>query len=241
MSEHQCTGPGPEPRGTSQPADAPEKPRWVTVIKASLLVVAVTAFTIAAVVLPIPTVDQMRNLVAEAGWWGPLGFGAGYAALTLAPVPKNLLSIAAGTLFGFGPGLLIVYAAAMVGASAAFWVGRALGREAVERFTGTRVSTVEEALRRHGFAAVVGVRLVPILPFTAINYSAGLTSLGWWPYCLGTLAGILPGTASYLALGAYGFQPGVQAELAFAVLGILTLAAIAYTVRIRGRNRRKDV
>lgn len=211
------------------------------VVKALVLVAALILFTIAALVLPIPSVDQMRSSVAAAGWWGPLGFGAAYAALTLAPLPKNVLSIGAGVLFGFGQGLLIVYIAAMVGAVAAFWLGRALGREAVERFTGTRVAKVEDLLLRHGFIAVVGARLVPVLPFTAINYSAGLTALGWWPYFLGTLIGIIPGTASFLALGAYGFQPGLQTELAVAVLGLLTLAAVAYLVRARRRRGRADV
>lgn len=210
-------------------------------VKAVLLVVALAVFTVAALLLPLPPLEEIRGLVAEAGWWGPVGFGLGYAALTLAPLPKNVLSIGAGVLFGFGPGLLVVYLAAMVGASAAFWLGRALGREAVERFTGTRVAKAEDVLDRHGFVAVVGVRLVPVLPFTAINYSAGLTSLGWWPYFLGTLIGIVPGTASYLALGAYGFDSGARAGLALAVLGVLTLAEVALAARARRRSTTTDV
>ncbi|WP_084479351.1 TVP38/TMEM64 family protein [Nesterenkonia sp. AN1] len=243
MGAQGMQGEGPEP-GVPEPREEPPaagRRDRKAVLKALVLLIALVLFTVAALALPIPSVEQMRAGVAEAGWWGPLGFGAAYAALTLAPVPKNVLSIGAGVLFGFGPGLLIVYSAAMVGAAAAFWLGRALGREAVERFTGTRVAKVEEVLLRHGFLAVVGVRLVPVLPFTAINYSAGLTALGWWPYLLGTLVGMIPGTASYLALGAYGFQPGLQAEVAFAVLGLLTLAAIAYMVRARGRRGRADV
>lgn len=210
-------------------------------VKAVLLVVTLAVFTLAALLLPLPPLEQIRAHLAGAGWWGPLGFGLGYAALTLAPVPKNVLSIGAGVLFGFGSGLLIVYTAAILGASAAFWLGRALGREAVERFTGTRVAKVEEVLDRHGFAAVLGVRLVPVLPFTAINYSVGLTSLGWWPYFLGTLIGIIPGTASYLAIGAYGFESGAHAELALAVLGILTLTGVALAVRAHRRSTATDV
>ncbi|MCH8563617.1 TVP38/TMEM64 family protein [Nesterenkonia sp. YGD6] len=224
-----------------EPSAAAQSGRRAAVAKAALLVLALGVFTAAALLLPLPSVEEIRNLVAGTGWWGPIGFGIAYAALTLAPVPKNVLSIGAGVLFGFGPGLLIVYTAAMAGASAAFWLGRRLGRDAVERFTGTRVARFEAVLDRHGFAAVVGVRLVPVLPFTAINYSAGLTSLGWWPYLLGTLIGIVPGTASYLALGAFGFESGFQAELAFAVLGVLTLAGIAYAVRLRGSSGRADV
>ncbi|WP_084479750.1 MULTISPECIES: TVP38/TMEM64 family protein [Nesterenkonia] len=222
-------------------AAAASSGRRAAVTKAALLVLALAGFTAAALLLPLPALEEIRSLVAGAGWWGPFGFGIGYAALTLAPVPKNVLSIGAGVLFGFGPGLLIVYVAAMAGASAAFWLGRGLGREAVERFTGTRVAKVEAVLDRHGFAAVVGVRLVPVLPFTAINYSAGLTSLGWWPYVMGTLIGIIPGTASYLALGAYGFESGARAELAAAALGVLTLAGIAYAVRVRRRSTTTDV
>ncbi|MBG6192282.1 putative membrane protein YdjX (TVP38/TMEM64 family) [Arthrobacter sp. CAN_A212] len=197
--------------------------------------------TIVVLFVPIPPVDDMRDLVERAGWWGPVGFMAGYAALTLAPLPKNILSVAAGILFGFGPGLVIVYCAAMIGASAAFWLGRALGRDAVEKFTGTRVAKVDALLSKRGFAAVIGVRLIPVLPFTAINYSAGLTALGWWPYFLGTMIGIFPGTVSFLALGAFGLELGWPAQLALAVLGGLTLTGVILAVRARQKARSTDV
>ncbi|WP_181036458.1 TVP38/TMEM64 family protein [Arthrobacter sp. B1805] len=206
-----------------------------------LLVAIIIIATVVVLMVPLPDVGELRAMVDRAGWWGPAGFALGYAALTLAPVPKNVLSIAAGVLFGFLPGLLLVYVAALLGATAAFWLGRLLGRDAVEKFTGTRVEKVDAVLGERGFIAVVGVRLVPVLPFTAINYSAGLTALGWWPYLLGTMVGILPGTVSFLALGAYGLDFGWPATVAAAVLGALTLAGLIYTLRVRRRNRATDV
>lgn len=199
----------------------------------ALLVLLVGAATAAALLLPVPTVEQLREMMDRSGWWGPAAFVLGYAGLTLAPVPKNVLSVAAGVLFGFAAGLGLVFTAAVLGATAAFWLGRALGRDAVERFTGTRIEKVDEVLRRRGFAAVVGVRLVPVLPFTAINYSAGLTSVGWWPYFFGTFLGILPGSASFVALGAYGIELGRPAQVALVVLGVLTLAGVVVAARIR--------
>lgn len=206
-----------------------------------LLLVFIAAVTVVVLMAPIPSVEELRALVDRAGWAGPVGFALGYAALTLAPVPKNVLSIAAGVLFGFGAALVVVYIAAMLGASAAFWLGRALGREAVEQFTGTKVARVDEVLSRRGFAAVVGVRLVPVLPFTAINYSAGLTAVGWWPYFFGTLLGILPGAVSYVALGAFGFELGWQAQAAFGALGVLTLAGLVFVVWQRKKRSDADV
>ncbi|WP_026550656.1 TVP38/TMEM64 family protein [Arthrobacter sp. Br18] len=206
-----------------------------------LLAVIIVAATVVVLTAPIPDVEGLRALVEQAGRWGPVGFVAGYAALTLAPVPKNVLSVAAGVLFGFLPGLLIVYGAAMLGASAAFWLGRALGRDAVEKFTGTRVEKVDAVLSRRGFPAIVGVRLVPVLPFTAINYSAGLTALGWWPYFLGTMIGIIPGTVSFLALGAFGLEFGWPAQLATAALGLLTLAGLIVAMRSRRKSEKPHV
>jgi uncharacterized membrane protein YdjX (TVP38/TMEM64 family) len=201
-----------------------------------LLVLFIALASVVAFVLPTPTVAEIRTMLDGLGWWGVAAFVLGYAALTLAPVPKSVLSIAAGVLFGFSGGLLVVYAAAMLGATAAFWLGRVLGREAVERFTGTRVGKVDEVLRRRGFVAVVGVRLVPVLPFTAINYSAGLTSVGWWPYFFGTMLGIVPGALSFVALGAYGLELEWPALVALGVLGVLTLAGAVVAVRIRHRG-----
>ncbi|MEX5271268.1 TVP38/TMEM64 family protein [Kocuria sabuli] len=202
----------------------------------ALLLLFVALATVVALVLPLPTVVELRAMLDDLGWWGVAAFVVGYAALTLAPVPKSVLSVSAGVLFGFSGGLLVVYAAAMLGATAAFWLGRALGREAVEKFTGTRVGRVDEVLRRRGFVAVVGVRLVPVLPFTAINYSAGLTSVGWWPYFFGTLVGIVPGALSFVALGAYGLELEWPALVAVGVLGVLTLAGAVVAVRTRRRG-----
>lgn len=210
-------------------------------VRLLLLVVFVAAATVVVLLVPLPEVKELRLMTDRAGWWAPAAFMTGYAALTLAPVPKNVLSIAAGVLFGFSAALALVYAGAMIGAAAAFWLGRIMGREAVESLTGTRVGKVDQVLRRRGFAAVVGVRLVPVLPFTAINYSAGLTSLGWRPYFLGTGLGILPGTISFVALGAYGLDFGWQTNVAAGVLGVLTLAGVIFAVRRRRGNRPDNV
>ena len=230
------TGAVNRPMAGTMQEERPRAPGLSPLSRLVLLALFIAVATVVVLLVPVPPVEELREMTDRAGWWGPIGFVAGYAALTLAPVPKNVLSVAAGVLFGFGAGLVIVFSAAMIGASAAFWLGRALGRDAVEKFTKTRIEKVDRVLRKRGFVAVIGVRLVPVLPFTAINYSAGLTSLGWWPYFFGTLLGILPGTLSFVALGAYGLELGWQAQLALAVLGVLTLAGVIVAVRARRKN-----
>lgn len=187
-----------------------------------------------AAVVGLPDEDQLRADIAAAGPVAPVLFVLVYAVATLAPLPKNVLAAVAGALFGLMPGIAIVLPAALLGAGAAFMLGRSLGRDAVERITGTRVARVDALLRRRGLLAVVGVRLVPVLPFTAINYAAGLTAVRARDYILGTALGIIRVTIAYVALGTYGTSPGEWPFiLAVIVLAALSAAGVALTRRPR--------
>ncbi|WP_435200287.1 TVP38/TMEM64 family protein [Janibacter sp. GS2] len=173
----------------------------------ALVAVLVVAGVIAAVVGP-PDVERVQARIDAAGHAAPVLFVLIYAVVTLLPLPKNVVAALAGAMFGLALGVVVVFLAALLGAAAAFALSRALGRDAVERLTGARVARVDALLGRRGITAVIGVRLVPILPFTVINYSAGLTAVRTRDYAIGTAVGIVPGTVSYVALGAFGTTPG---------------------------------
>ncbi|MGP5164723.1 TVP38/TMEM64 family protein [Arthrobacter rhombi] len=210
-------------------------------VRLTVLVVLLAILSVLVLRLPLPGLEELRTSLRGTGGWGMSVFVLGYAALTLSPVPKSVLSVAAGLVFGFWAGIGLVYGGAMLGAAGAFWLGRWLGRDAVEKFTGTRVRRVDDALRRRGTLSVIGLRLVPVLPFTAINYAAGLTSISWGSYFLGTALGILPGTAAYVTLGAYGTDPGWQLELAAAVLGVLILGGVLFAAWKHRKERKPHV
>ncbi|MDJ0349929.1 TVP38/TMEM64 family protein [Cryobacterium sp. PH29-G1] len=202
-----------------------------------ILAAFIVAVIVIGIVFPVPTVDQIRAAAGNAGALGVIAFVLGYGALTLTPVPKNVLSIAAGLTWGFGFGALLVYLGALLGATLAFVIGRFLGREAVERFTGARVARVDELLRQQGLATVIGARLIPVLPFTVINYTAGLTAVRRFDYALGTALGIIPGTLAYVALGAFGLELGWPFWLAVGVLGSLTVVGLFLANRARRRGK----
>lgn len=205
-----------------------------------LVVLGVFVAVAATVGFLVPfDVDDVRAQTAELGWAGAVVFVLAYGAVTLSPVPKNVVTIAAGLVWGFGPGVVLVYAGALLGAAVAFLVGRRLGREAVERLTGARVARLDEVLARRGLLAVLGVRLVPLVPFTLVNYGAGLTAVRVRDYALGTAIGIIPGTVAYVALGAFGFELGWPFWIALGAIGVLSLGGALVGLRLRGRERRR--
>ena len=81
----------------------------------------------------------------------------------------------------------------MVGASAAFMIGRTLGREFAASLIGDKLKKYDDAIARNGFATVLYLRLV-YFPFTPMNFGMGLTRVRFRDYFWGTGLGIIVGT-----------------------------------------------
>lgn len=210
----------------------PAPDRWW--IRPLVLGALLTAGVVVATAVGLPTVTDLRAGLAAAGWAAPVLYAALYAGLTLTPTPATALSIAAGLLFGLPTGLAVVMTGALLGASTAFGLSRTLGRQAVTRLDSQRLRRLDELLRRHGLLAVIGVRLLPLLPFGPLNYACGLTNVGARHYLLGTAIGILPAALAFVTIGAYGDTPGSTPFLV--ALGGLALLTLAGAAAARGRR-----
>ena len=66
---------------------------------------------------------------------------------------------------------------------------------------GAHARGIEGFLTEHGAVAVMESRIVPVLPFGVVNFSAGLTSLPYRDLALGTVVGAAPKVFAYVALG----------------------------------------
>ncbi len=204
-------------------------------IKAGALVLVVLGAVGLALVLGSPDIAAMRSRVDAAGMWGPALFFGLYAALALIPVPKALLTVAGGALYGLWGGAGLSLAGALVGAILSFGAGRLLGREAVDRLTRGRLARVDALLADHGLSAVLIVRLVPIVPFIAINYASGLSGVRFRHYVLGSALGMVPGSLAYAALGAYGTHPWGLAAAGSALI-ILVVGGSWWARRLDARR-----
>jgi len=180
-------------------------------------------------------IDQLRSLVEAAGPFGPAAFVAAYALLTVALVPGTIPSLAAGALFGPVWGSLLVIAGATVGAVGAFEVARRIGRQRTRRLVGKRVLRADAWVQRRGVSGVIGLRLLPVVPFNALNYAFGLSSVRRRDHAVGTAIGIVPGSVAFVALGDSIAEPGSVGFMAS--LGAVAVLVAASVVRSR-RNAR---
>lgn len=159
-------------------------------------------------------------------------FFAVYVAVTALSLPGAVpLTLAGGALFGLGLGTLVVSFASTLGATLAMLVSRHLLREAVQSRFGARLAEVDRGIARDGAFYLFTLRLVPVLPFFAINLLMGLTAMRVWTYAWVSQLGMLAGTLVYVNAGTQlaqisSLQGIVSPSLlgAFALLGVLPLA-----------------
>lgn len=137
--------------------------------------------------------EGLSGFIERAGIWAPVAYIAFYAVGICLFLPGTLLTGIGAAIFGPYKGFLYVWAGAMLGASAAFWIGRTLGRDFAASLTGDRLKRYDEAIERNGFAATLYLRLV-YFPFTLMNFGMGLTAVRFRDYFLGTGLGIIVGT-----------------------------------------------
>lgn len=120
-----------------------------------------------------------------------------YAAATVLALPGLLLTMVGGAVFGFGFGLMLNWTGAFLGACGAYLLARGLGRDAVRSLLGDRLRSVDDIARTHGFLGMLRLRLIPLVPFNALNYGAALVGVRLRDFALATAIGIVPGAAIY--------------------------------------------
>jgi uncharacterized membrane protein YdjX (TVP38/TMEM64 family) len=176
-------------------------PRQAATGKGPLIkAIALLLFIVAAVVIvrftPVKgylTREALGEILESAGYWAPLLFILVYIVGICLFVPGTLLTTLGAAIFGAYWGFLYVWVGAMIGASAAFWIGRTLGREFAASLIGDRLKKYDEAIERNGFATVLYLRLI-YFPFTPMNFGMGLTRVRFLDYLFGTGLGIIVGT-----------------------------------------------
>ncbi|MFJ8309749.1 MULTISPECIES: TVP38/TMEM64 family protein [unclassified Streptomyces] len=192
-------------------------------------------------------VFQPQRLLA-GGWPPELGgagavalFAVAYGLCTAAFVPRPILNLAAGALFGTPAGLACALAGTVLGAGISFGLGRVLGQDALRPLLrGRWLKAADEQLSRHGFRSMMAIRLFPGVPFAAANYCAAVSRMGWSPFLLATGLGSVPNTLAYVVAGSSASSPTSPAFLiatGFIVLTTVAAAAVAWCKRHRLRGR----
>ncbi len=140
--------------------------------------------------------NTIEGMVAQIRSWGPwavLGSITLMVVHSFLPFPSEIITLANGMVFGPYWGSVITWVGAMLGAISTFGLVRLLGRPFVYRMLSeSQLRRLSEwSSTRGGMALLIG-RLIPVIAFNLLNYSAALTDISWWTFIWATGLGILP-------------------------------------------------
>ena len=150
----------------------------------------------------------------DAAWWGVFAYVGVYLIRPIVLFPASIVTIMGGVLFG-PIGILIVIVAANTSAMIAFGIGRFLGHapgsddsdsvgdtdDVGDDTAQSFVARWSGRLRENSFETVFVMRLI-FLPYDLVNYVCGALRIKWTSFLLATALGSIPGTISFVLLGA---------------------------------------
>ena len=131
-----------------------------------------------------------------------LVFFAAYVAVTALSLPgAAIMTVAAGAFFGLGLGTVVVSFASAIGATLAMLAARYLLRDSIHKRFGKRLDDINKGIDKEGAFYLFTLRLIPVVPFFALNLLMGLTRIKTWTYFWVSQLGMLAGTIVFVNAG----------------------------------------
>jgi uncharacterized membrane protein YdjX (TVP38/TMEM64 family) len=182
-----------------EPVVKPQKSRdwWKPVL---LIIVIAVLFAVVNYSGMGAKLGTIQDWMPSLGIWGPVAFFFIYLGLVLLTFPGIILGPLAGLLFGSVVGVVLISIASTVGAGLAFLIARYFARDAVARWL-SRNQTMrrfDDLTEKQGVFFVAITRLVPLFPFTLLNYGFGLTKVSFRTYLFWSWLCMLPWTVVFV-------------------------------------------
>lgn len=211
------------------------KMHWKYVAGVALLLLLLIAWW----QLPVKEwIDQFREWIVDLGFIGVVMFVIIYVLITVVLGPASALTLTAGLAYGVWGFPLVIFSATLA-AAVAFLLGRYVARDRVTRFINRdpRLISLNKAISDEGWRVVGLMRLSPVIPYGLQNYMFSITQIGFVPYVLATMVGIMPASALYVYIGSLGQAVGRFGGLQWVLLvaGLLATLLVAWFVGKRAK------
>lgn len=168
------------------------------------LIAAAAAIAVLARIFPVlELITRAQKAIADSGVWGGAVYPFFYAMCNVLLLPAGILSIGSGLFFGLWWGFFLTFAGNVMGAVAAFFISRKLGRRwfAERLLRNPKWSGIDGAIEREGWKIVFLSQVHPLFPTSLLNYLYGVTGIRFRTCLLWVALGQAPGLFLYAYLG----------------------------------------
>jgi uncharacterized membrane protein YdjX (TVP38/TMEM64 family) len=197
---------GDSPKRRVRRAQQSERPRltdWLRLLIPTVAVIALVALAWRLGYFKLhnkETLNAAADRVADIPWLAP-GFIVVYATLAALAIPISPLAYAAGAVFGVWRGTAWVLLASLIGGAAGYALAKTLLAGPARRLLGKHEHKLHGLRRGRAWLAVMRLQVLPVTPFSIVNYAAAVSGVPFVAFLVGTMLGIVPGTVLAVIVG----------------------------------------
>jgi len=174
--------------------------------------------------------ERYEALINGLGPWAPLAALGAMILVSFLPLPAETVAVANGMVFGQGEGFALTWIGAMIAAMLAFGLARWLGAPIIKRILPTTaLDKFEDLARQRGALFLLFVRMIPLIPYTVVNYGSGLSPIRFRTYIWTSAIGMAPPIFAFVSAGALmrdqpwmGWVTVGAVVILFSLIGIYT-------------------
>jgi len=171
-----------------------------------------------------------RVLSLRGQWWAPWALLGLFVVTGCLPLPATAVVLVAGAVYGPWRGWAFNWLGCLAGATAGYWLARALGRDLITKILGPeRSAKLNSIIAQHGFWAMARARLM--VPLAVASYGGGLSGMPPLPYLAASMVGMT------LPLGLYTYvghllltTAGTDPARMLGKVGLIVLAVVAMSL-----------
>ena len=153
--------------------------------------------------------DDFQTLVVTLQSWYTLQplltigvYFLAFTVLAASGLPgASVLLLAGGACMGLGWGTLVANLASSLGALLTLWMSRYLVNNGLSINHHERLITFNRMFEANQVAALLSLRLAPVIPYPVMNWLSGLMPVKSWTFFWTSFVGMLPGTWLYVNVG----------------------------------------
>lgn len=160
--------------------------------------------------------------------------------------PLSVLTLITSVVYGAIKGPIYSMCGALLSGAIMYGIGHLIGVAGVRKLLGHRLLRIDRYFKKSGIFGVILLRFLPIAPYSIVNLAAGICSISFTNFILGSFLGFLP---SFIIKGFVGsslmeaiLSPTTQTKI-YLGLGLLLwfLLALSSYWLARKRQRRLNL
>lgn len=208
------------------------------IIKIIRIIIAIILITVVSVVLKLSNINNIadiKNIIQLHNIRGAIIYILLFSILPTFFVTVTILAISAGAVFGLVNASIYTFLGAFINSTVTYYVSKYLAYDIINDYVKNKYSNLYLKLKKNtkgkdGFIMMVILRLLPLIPYTFLNYMSGVVGYDYKIFITSTLVGIIPGMLCYVNIGANslnGFTPRLMISISILIAFALTTSIIA--------------